>query len=326
MKKELIELKVNGRTHELAIEPSALLLDVLRQDLDLTGSKRGCDESSCGACTVLIDGVAMMSCTLLAASCEEQEITTIEGVSQHGSLAAIQKAYGDWGGAQCGFCTPGFIMTVKSLLAENPNPSEADVRAALSSNLCRCTGYSQMYEAIKSAVEVERAGAALSHWKEVFVRDGSLRDIWVFESNPDEWQTLLDWLGSNYSLTYFESVDNLKAAVPSPLPSFGEIWEKQNGLSQFLHIQCTDFVVCVRFFSEFHIEMDVVPNEIDRAEKAWSVFKLMSGISRLLKKEVILTPERGTLSLAEARANALCSTSPTNGMISFHKAYEDVIY
>ena len=157
MKKELVELKINGRTHELAIEPSALLLDVLRQDLGLTGSKRGCDESSCGACTVLVDGVAMMSCTLLAASCQEQEITTIEGVSEHGSLAAIQKAYGDWGGAQCGFCTPGFIMTVKSLMAENPDPSEAEVRAALSSNLCRCTGYSQMYAAIRSAIAAETA-------------------------------------------------------------------------------------------------------------------------------------------------------------------------
>jgi len=160
VKKELISLRVNGRTHELAIEPNALLLDVLRQDLQLTGSKRGCDDSSCGACTVLIGGVAIMSCTLLAASCEDQEITTIEGVSEHGSLAAIQKAYGDWGGAQCGFCTPGFVMTVKSLLVENPDPSEADVRAALSSNLCRCTGYNQMYEAIRAAIAAERAAAA----------------------------------------------------------------------------------------------------------------------------------------------------------------------
>jgi carbon-monoxide dehydrogenase small subunit len=160
VKKELIELRVNGRGHELAIEPSALLLDVLRQDLDLTGSKRGCDDSSCGACTVLIDGVAMMSCTLLAASCEGQEITTIEGVTEHGSLAAIQKAYGDWGGAQCGYCTPGFIMTVKSLMAENSDPSENDVRAALSSNLCRCTGYNQMYDAIRSAIAEERKGLA----------------------------------------------------------------------------------------------------------------------------------------------------------------------
>src|ERR1700758_2714919 len=159
MKKELIELKVNGRTHELAIEPSALLLDVLRQDLDLTGSKRGCDESSCGAGTVLMGGVAMMSCTLLAASCQEQEITTIEGVSEHGSLAAIQKAYGDWGGAQCGFCTPGFIMTVKHLLAVNPQPTDAQIRAALSGNLCRCTGYNQMYEAIKAAIVAEQRSA-----------------------------------------------------------------------------------------------------------------------------------------------------------------------
>src|SRR5438477_965440 len=160
MKKELVELKVNGRTREVAVEPSKLLLDVLREDLELTGSKRGCDDSSCGACTVLVDGVSMLSCTLLAASCEGQEITTIEGVSEHGSLAAIQKAYGDWGGAQCGYCTPGFIMTVKALLAENPDPSEADVRTALSSNLCRCTGYNQMYAAIRSAIQAEREGVA----------------------------------------------------------------------------------------------------------------------------------------------------------------------
>src|SRR5246127_5139132 len=161
MKKELIQLRVNGRLHELAIEPSALLLDVLRQELQLTGSKRGCDDSSCGACTVLVDGVAMMSCTLLAASCEAQEITTVEGVSEHGALAAIQKAYGDWGGAQCGFCTPGFMMTVKHLLATNPNPTDPEIREALSSNLCRCTGYSQMYEAIRSAIAAERKGLVM---------------------------------------------------------------------------------------------------------------------------------------------------------------------
>jgi aerobic-type carbon monoxide dehydrogenase small subunit (CoxS/CutS family) len=160
MKKELIELKVNGRRREVAIESSKLLLDVLREDLGLTGSKRGCDDSSCGACTVLVDGVSMLSCTLLGTSLEGQEIMTVEGVSEHGSLAAIQKAYGDWGGAQCGYCTPGFIMTVKSLLAANPNPSEDEVRNALSGNLCRCTGYNQMYEAIKAAIEAERKGMA----------------------------------------------------------------------------------------------------------------------------------------------------------------------
>jgi carbon-monoxide dehydrogenase small subunit len=100
----------------------------------------------------------MMSCTLLAASCEGQEITTVEGVSQHGSRAAIQKAYGDGGGALCGYCTPGFIMTVTSLLRENPDPSEDDIRSALSSNLCRCTGYNQMYQAIRSAIRAEREG------------------------------------------------------------------------------------------------------------------------------------------------------------------------
>ncbi len=160
MKKELIELRVNGRSYELAVESSKLLLDVLRQDLGLTGSKRGCDDSSCGACTVQIDGVPMLACTLLAASCQGQEITTVEGIAEHGSLAAIQKAYGDWGGAQCGYCTPGFMMTVHHLLAENPNPSEDDIRAALSGNLCRCTGYTQMYEAIKAAIDSERKGRA----------------------------------------------------------------------------------------------------------------------------------------------------------------------
>ncbi len=160
MKKELIELRVNGRSHELAIEPNKLLLDMLRQDLQLTGSKRGCDDSSCGACTVLVDGIPMLSCTLLAASCEGQEITTVEGVSERGGLAAIQKAYGDWGGAQCGYCTPGFIMTVKHLLAENSDPTEDEIRAALSGNLCRCTGYSQMYQAIKAAIDAEQRGMA----------------------------------------------------------------------------------------------------------------------------------------------------------------------
>ncbi len=158
MKKTLIELRVNGRTHELAIEPSKLLLDVLRQDLDLTGSKRACDDSSCGACTVQIDGVPMLSCTMLAATCEGQEITTVEGVADHGSLAALQKAYGDFGGSQCGFCTPGFMMTIKWLLANNPNPSEDEIRDALSSNLCRCTGYSQMYQAIRAALDAEQKG------------------------------------------------------------------------------------------------------------------------------------------------------------------------
>ena len=160
MKKQLFELSVNGRVHEIAVTPNTLLLDALRRELQLTGSKRGCDDSSCGACTVLVDGTPMLSCTLLAASCERQDITTVEGVAEHGALAAIQKAYGDWGGAQCGFCTPGFMLTVKHLLATNPNPSDDEIREALSSNLCRCTGYTQMYQAIKAAIEAEQKGMA----------------------------------------------------------------------------------------------------------------------------------------------------------------------
>jgi aerobic-type carbon monoxide dehydrogenase small subunit (CoxS/CutS family) len=158
MKKELIELRINGRARELAIEPNKLLLDLLRQDLGLTGSKRACDDSSCGSCTVQVDGVPMLSCTMLAASCEGQEITTIEGVADHGGLAALQKAYGDFGGAQCGFCTPGFIMTVRALVANNPDPTEHEIREALSSNLCRCTGYSQMYEAVRAVIQAEKTG------------------------------------------------------------------------------------------------------------------------------------------------------------------------
>jgi carbon-monoxide dehydrogenase small subunit len=161
MKKELIELRVNGRHHELAVEPSELLLDVLRRDLQLTGSKRGCDDSSCGACTVLVDGVPTLACTMLATSASANgpvtpEITTVEGIADHGALAAIQKAYGDWGGAQCGYCTPGFMITVKALLDRNPDPTEEDIRHALSGNLCRCTGYNQMYQAIKAAIEAEQ--------------------------------------------------------------------------------------------------------------------------------------------------------------------------
>ncbi len=158
MKKELIELRINKRPYELAVEPSKLLLDVLREDLDLTGSKRGCDDSSCGACTVQVDGVPMLSCTMLAASCEGQQITTVEGLADHGGLAALQKAYGDFGGAQCGFCTPGFMMTVKALLANNSDPTEDEIREALSSNLCRCTGYLQMFQAIRAVLAAEQKG------------------------------------------------------------------------------------------------------------------------------------------------------------------------
>ncbi|HEY0566369.1 MAG TPA: (2Fe-2S)-binding protein [Terriglobales bacterium] len=163
MKKQLVELKVNGRTHEIAVDPSSLLIEVLRDELRLTGTKRGCDDSSCGACTVLIDGTPMLACTILAMSVagtnddnDVPQITTVEGLADHGQLAAIQKSYGEWGGAQCGFCTPGFMMTVKALLDRNSDPTEDEIKHALSGNLCRCTGYQQMYVAIKAAIKAEQ--------------------------------------------------------------------------------------------------------------------------------------------------------------------------
>jgi aerobic-type carbon monoxide dehydrogenase small subunit (CoxS/CutS family) len=162
--KELIRLRVNGETREVAVAPNKLLLDVLREDLGLTGSKRGCDDSSCGCCTVLIDGVPMLGCVALAASYQDAEITTVEGLTGDGELDPVQEAFMSWGGAQCGFCTPGFLMTTHALLARNPDPSMAEIREALSSNICRCTGYTQIYESVLSAArkmrERRKAGVA----------------------------------------------------------------------------------------------------------------------------------------------------------------------
>ncbi len=155
MKKELIILHVNGRERQLACEPNQLLLEVLRRDLGLTGTKRSCDDSSCGSCTVLIDFVPMLSCTLLAASCQGSEITTVEAVAEDGRLSAVQHAWGSGVGAQCGFCTPGFMLTIKALLDTNPDPTDEEIKRAISGNLCRCTGYTQMYEAVRSALRLQ---------------------------------------------------------------------------------------------------------------------------------------------------------------------------
>jgi len=151
-----IHLRVNGRVHDLEVEPNRLLLDVLRQDLGLTGSKRGCDDSSCGACTVLIDGEPQMSCLMLAVSYQECAITTIEGVADGAALDPLQRGFSVEGGAQCGYCTPGMILTAKSLLARNPNPSEQEINEALSGNLCRCTGYTQILASVRKAIELMR--------------------------------------------------------------------------------------------------------------------------------------------------------------------------
>lgn len=159
MNKELIHLRVNGEEREIAVAPNRLLLDALREDLGLTGSKRGCDDSSCGCCAVLVDGVPMLSCVALAASYQQCEITTVEGLAAPGELDPVQEGFAEMGGAQCGFCTPGFMIATKALLDRSPNPTLDEIREALSGNLCRCTGYTQIYESVKYALEKRRAAA-----------------------------------------------------------------------------------------------------------------------------------------------------------------------
>jgi carbon-monoxide dehydrogenase small subunit len=160
VEKELVRLKVNGERREVAIEPNRLLLEVLREDLGLTGSKRGCDDSSCGCCAVLIDGVPMLACVALAASYQDREIVTVEGLAAPGKLDPVQEGYAVAGGAQCGYCTPGFLITTQALLDRNPNPTLEEIREALSSNLCRCTGYMQIYDSVRVALERIRDGQA----------------------------------------------------------------------------------------------------------------------------------------------------------------------
>jgi carbon-monoxide dehydrogenase small subunit len=149
--KRSITLKVNGSTRTTEVEPRALLAYVLRDQLDLTGTHIGCDTSQCGACTVHLDGRAVKSCTVLAVQAEGREITTIEGLAPNGGLHPLQQAFWEKHGLQCGFCTPGVIMTAADLLATNPKPSEMEIRHALEGNLCRCTGYQNIVAAIQTA-------------------------------------------------------------------------------------------------------------------------------------------------------------------------------
>ena len=150
--KQIINLHVNGEAFEVLTEVHKTLLEVLREDLGLTGTKRGCDLGTCGACTVLIEGKPYLSCLTLAVDVQGKNIITIEGLSLEGKPHPLQEAFVEKGAIQCGFCTPGMILTAKVLLDENPHPSEIEVKRAVSGNLCRCTGYIKIVEAIMSAV------------------------------------------------------------------------------------------------------------------------------------------------------------------------------
>ena len=155
--KRSITLRVNGVARAVEVEPRALLALVLRDDLNLTGTHIGCDTSQCGACTVHLDGRAVKSCTVLAVQADGAEITTIEGMAKDGKMHALQDGFWEKHGLQCGFCTPGMIMTAADLLASNPDPSEAEIRHALEGNLCRCTGYQNIVEAVKAAAAAGRS-------------------------------------------------------------------------------------------------------------------------------------------------------------------------
>ena len=151
--KRVIKLNVNGEEFEILTEVHKTLLEVLREDLGLTGTKRGCDLGTCGACTVLIEGKPYLSCLTLAADVQGKKILTIEGLSQKGELHPLQKAFVEKGAIQCGFCTPGMILTAKAFLEEQPHPSEGELKKAISGNLCRCTGYVKIVEAILSVTK-----------------------------------------------------------------------------------------------------------------------------------------------------------------------------
>ena len=153
MTKQILSLSVNGRSHEVAAPGSALLLEVLRDQLGLTGTKQGCDGGECGACTVLVDDQPRLACITLAASVSGKRIETIEGLSESGRMGRLQQAFHEKLGTQCGFCTPGMVMAAEALLRREPNPSEAQIREALAGNICRCTGYVKIIESVQAATE-----------------------------------------------------------------------------------------------------------------------------------------------------------------------------
>ena len=154
-----LQLRINGDDYDVMVRPQKVLVDVLRDDLRLTGTKKGCAEGECGACTVLMDGKPVASCLVLAVQAVGHEITTIEGLGRDGEMDAIQKAFVSHGAVQCGYCSPGFIMVTKGLLDQNPNPTETEIREAFAGNLCRCTGYQYIVDAVLSLAGRQREEA-----------------------------------------------------------------------------------------------------------------------------------------------------------------------
>jgi carbon-monoxide dehydrogenase small subunit len=149
--KALLSLSVNGETRDVVVAPNKTLLEVLREDLALTGTKHGCELGECGTCTVLLDGEPVLSCLALPVECQGRRITTVEGMAEDGRLHPLQQAFAELGAAQCGYCTPGILLTAQALLADNPGPTRDEIRHALAGNLCRCTGYTKILEAVELA-------------------------------------------------------------------------------------------------------------------------------------------------------------------------------
>jgi carbon-monoxide dehydrogenase small subunit len=153
-RKQDVAVTVNGIAHEGTVEPRTLLCDFLRHDLALTGTHVGCEHGVCGACTVLLNGEAVRSCLVFAVQADGAEITTVEGLAQNGNLSPVQQGFWENHGMQCGFCTPGFLIAAHALLRENPHPSDAEIRSALSGNICRCTGYQSIVESVQAAARM----------------------------------------------------------------------------------------------------------------------------------------------------------------------------
>jgi 4-hydroxybenzoyl-CoA reductase subunit gamma len=160
--KNIVAVRVNGRMRESAVEDNLLLVDYLREVLGLTGTKQGCDGGECGACTVLVDGVPRLACVTLTASVAGRHVETIESLATAGRLSALQQAFNEKLGTQCGFCTPGMIMAAEALLRRTPDPSADEIRTALSGNLCRCTGYSKIVESVQAAAAAVAAHGGAS--------------------------------------------------------------------------------------------------------------------------------------------------------------------